>query len=346
MKISNISLSNNITAPLLLIAAMLILILFRSVFFAGGDILYAEPEQSELSENEIENSGENESRDFITVNNVKYKPDRFFILAVITNICAFLLPAVFYVRLKGAGNTKNLKLNMPGLKYLFLCVNLFFVLIAGTVLINSLVFFAEGANAVGESVVPLLVNTGRNPVYDIGILISLVILPAVCEEFFFRSALAAEYEKYGAVCAIVMTSLAFASAHFSLKFFPAYLFAAMILYIAAKITNSVLFAVSIHAGYNLFGIYLWDKLSGVLNFEQNRFTFIFIISIIFIVFVILVLNRLEDMYYKKAYYNEPSPAWLTKKKGARTFINRFFRSFLSPSFIAAVIIFFIYINVA
>ena len=351
------NISNNITAPCLLIAAMLILILFQSVFFTNADVVYTEPEFDFDTQTDIVDG----NNDFIIFNNIKYRPDKFFILAVISNICAFLLPAIFYIKLKGAGYSKNLRLSVPKFKkeYISLTIFMFLALVAGTVLINSLLFYfgsagtgAEAGNI--ESVLPFLFYTGGNPVYDMGIFISFVILPAFCEEFFFRSVLFAEYEKYGAFCAVIITSSAFAMSHFSFKFFPSYFFAAVIFYILTKITNSVIFAIILHAGYNFCAIYLWDKLLGVLKFEQNRVIFIFLTAIFFIIFICLVLNGLEGVYYKKAYNNEPSPVHLSenkqnnqnkqsKKNKRAPSVLRLYRSLLSPTFLAAIIIFFIYV---
>ena len=328
------SLSNNITAPLLLIFALLIVILFQTVFFTSPDVLYAE-------------SGEPESGgDYIVFNNVKYNADRFFMFAIVSNLCAFLLPAVFYVKLKGIG-AAALKLDRPRPKYLFLSVYAFLVLISGSVLINSLIFYIGGTDAGHESVLPLIISAGGNPVYDVGIIISFIALPALCEEFFFRSVLSAEYEKYGATVAVFMTGTAFAASHFSIRFFPAYFFAAVILYILIKITNSVLYAVAAHAGYNFFNIYLWGRLAGVLNFEQNRFIFTFINAIVFIVFLLLLLNSVEIIYYDKGYRNEPSPPYADLPEGQNRpmLITRFFKSFFSPTFIIAAAIFFVYVNI-
>jgi len=334
--------NNNLTAPFLLIAAMLVLILFQSVLFANEDVIYTDTD----IETEEKENGEYIT-DYITVNNVKYKPDRFFILAVASNICAFLLPAVFYVKLKGAGYSKNLKLELPKLRYVPVSAYMFIVLISGTVLANSLVFYLSGAGAGADSgsVLPVMIHTGGNPVYDMGILIAFVILPAFCEEFFFRSVLSAEYEKYGAFCAVMMTSAAFAMIHFSVSFFPAYFIAAVVLYIMVKITNSVIYAVVLHAGYNFFNIYFWDRLSGVLDFEQNRFIFIFITAVIFLLFLIFVLKDIEGIYYGKAYRNEPSPVHAAENDNRAMFLIRFLKSFLSPVFIAAGIMFFVYINI-
>ena len=336
------NISNNLMAPCLLIIAMLVLILFQSVFFTNGDVIYSESEiKSELT------SETTNSVDFIIYNNIKYKPDRFFILSVISNISAFLLPAVFYVKLKGTGYSKNLKLQLPKIKYISLTLFMFVVIISGSVLINSLMIYFGETAVDSVNMLPAVIYTGGNPVYDMGVIISFIFLPAFCEEIFFRSVMSAEYEKYGAFCAVMMTSAAFAMSHFSFKFFPSYFFAAFVLYILAKITNSVTLAVILHAGYNFFNIYLWDRLSGVLNFEQNRTIFIFITAIIFILFIYFVLNRLEIIYYNKAYMNEPSPILEDLPGNSRKSpkIIKLFKSLLSPTFIAAIIIFFIYINI-
>jgi len=341
-------------APCLLIVCMAILILFQSVLFTVDGVLYSEPKMPpDSGESPHDITVVNSGGDFIVFNDIKYKPDQFFILAVISNLCAFLLPAVFYVKIKGAGYSGNLKLTVPNPKYTPLTIYMFLTLIVGSLLIHSLMFYSSAAEVNPESVLPFIFYTGGNPVYDMGILVSFVILPAFCEEFFFRSVLAAEYETRGSFCAAAVTSAAFAMSHFSLKFFPSYFFAAIIIYILAKITNSIFFAVILHAGYNFYNIYLWDKLSGVLKFEQNRFIFIFATVIVFILCLNFVLHNIENIYYKKAYNNDPSPVFLrdiqnnknnkSKNKYDGIALVRLFKSFLSPTFIAAIVIFFIYI---
>jgi len=98
-----LKISDNLAAPCLLIAAMLILIFFRSVVFTDSGVLYTEPEDF---------GGGDPAVDYITLNDIKYKPDSFFIFAAVSNICAFLFTGAFYVKLKGAGHSKNLKFGL------------------------------------------------------------------------------------------------------------------------------------------------------------------------------------------------------------------------------------------
>ena len=335
---------NALAAPCLLIAAMVILILFRSVIFASGGVLYEGPGQEDPSQMEQLETGEAEAN-YVSLNAVRYKPDQFFILSVISNVFAFLFPAAFYIKLKGAGHSKNLKLSLPKAKYVPFAICMFLALVAGTVLISSVSLGIMGGEADIEGTLPNLFYTGGKPAYELGVMVSFVLLPAFCEEFFFRSVLSAEYEQQGAIAAAAIGSAAFALAHFSLKFFLVYLFAAVIFYITAKITNSAPLAMILHAGYNFFCIYLWDKFLGSLRFEQNRTIFVFINAIVFIICIALVLGSLETIYYKKAYNNDPSP--LPREKSERRFdaAARFFSPLLSPTFIIAIIIFFVYVNI-
>lgn len=393
------NISNNITAPCLLIFIMLALILFQSVFFKSESVIFNEPinptnstnsegseESSDLSNlseaSELPESYESSviTGKYIVYNNTKYKPDRFFILTIISHVCVFIMPAVFYVKLKGAGYSKKLKLELPKLKYISLAIYMFLMLIAGTILINSLVYYMNGFNAAVENASTPYIDTGENPIYAMGVMLSFVFFPAVCEEFVFRSVLSAEYEKYGALCAALMTSAAFAISHFSPVLFPSYFFASMIFYGLARVSNSVVFPVILHAGYNFYNIYIWDKLAGVLKFEQNRFIFIFLVTVCFMISIYFVFNRLEKIYYDKAYKPEKPVKSVKAKQPIKSiqskesteyenagksrnnknniirnnkgiieedanFFIKFSRSVLSPTFIAAIIIFFIYINI-
>ncbi|MCL2097006.1 MAG: CPBP family intramembrane metalloprotease [Oscillospiraceae bacterium] len=327
--------NNRLAAPLLLIAALLILVLFHGFIFTRDDVvyIYTGPEE------ETEES----SADYIEINDIKYIPDRFFIFTVILNICAFLLPAVFYIKLKGSPDLKSLRIKLPRLKYLPLCGYMTASLLSGSVLVNSLMFYTGETGGVtpgpAGGIFGLNINSGGNPVYDAGILLSLVVFPALCEEFFFRSVIAAEYEKYGALCAAVMSSSAFALTRFSPGFFPAYFFAGVILYMTVKITGSVIYAAALHAGYNIFNIYLRENLNGILNLERNRLAFIFVTAVIFLSFAIFALKEAEDIYYNRGYSNEPSPEYAERKQ--ESFAAA--KSLLSPSFIIAAGIFFVYI---
>jgi len=323
--------SNAITAPVLLIVIFVMIILFQSVFLKSPNVV-------------IENTGEiigesinNSDDDFIMHNGVKYYPDRILLLMIIAYICSFLLPAVFYVKLKRIDWFRNLKLVLPSVRLIPFSLYMFFILILGTVLLDYLFFSISGE----EFIFPKI-DTGGNIVFNLGVFLSFIFIPAACEELVFRSVLISEYGNYGLFCSILMTSAAFAMSKFSLQLFSVYFFASIIFFISVKIANSILIPVILHTGYSFFNIYIEDNLMSVLKFEQNRFIFLFVLFILFILFICLSLSTLEEYYYRKAYKNDPSPVDddMSENQGL---ISNFSKTFMSPSFIIAIIIFFVYI---
>ena len=304
---------NSVIAPALLIAAMLSLVLFRRVLF--GYAVY-EPGYSGAG--------------YIIYNGGRYLPERFFILAFTSYVFAFVIPVLFYIKLfKSEGYTKELYFRLPGIRNAALAVYGAGALICGAAFFGSLAYYTGGPRAA-------VIDAGGNPVYDISAVVAFVLLPAVCEEIMFRSVMAREYEQYGALPACLVSSAAFAMLRFSFAALPAYFTAGVILYILAKISGSILPSIIAHAAYNFFSLYIWGRLSNVLRFEQNRLVFMFVVGAFFIIFIAALVNKAEHIYYKKAYANEPAPERLPGKPPAR------FRAvFLSPVFLAALILYFI-----
>jgi membrane protease YdiL (CAAX protease family) len=292
---------------------------------------------------------------YVVYNGVKYLPDRFFIFSFTSYVFVFIIPALFYIKFKGEGYTKRLNLKLPKLNRVPLAVYGLAALISGTAFAGALVNYMGGT--LQTSAMPFVSSSaGGNPVYDIGAAIIFVFLPAVCEEFMFRTVMSREYERYGAVCACLATSAAFAMSGFSPALFPLSFFSGIILYILAKSADCVILSMIAHAGYNFFNMYLWENISAVLKFEQNRFIFMFLSAGIFLLSVIFALNKIEKIYYNKAYENQPLPEKLTippprtglsETNGAAETkrLRAVFQSFFSPTFLAAAIIFFIYVSI-
>ena len=315
--------ANSHTAPILLGTAMLFLILFSQVFLNLEHFMYAPPYLLDYS-----------SGNYIIYNDVRYIPDRFLILAILMQILTFALPVLFYIKLfKDDGYVKELNLKLPSIKYIPVVFYGLGAIIAGTALLSSLIYYAGGPLELRAAAI----DSGGNPVYDISVVAVFVLLPAVLEELFFRSVLLKEYQRYGTVCACIISAAAFAMIRFSFVLFPIYFFVGVILYLIAKSTGSVLFAIIAHAGSEFFNIYGWNRLSTVLFFEQNRFIFSFIAAVVFVLFMIALLHSIEKICYHKAYAEEPMPENVTAKLPV-------FKTF-SPALFAVVIIYFIYINI-
>lgn len=327
--------ANTITAPVLLIVILVMLILFQSVFLKSSTVVIDDTHDGFYYGESL--TDYNPENDFIMYNGVKYYPDRILLFMIIAYVCSYLLPMVFYVKAKKINWFRDLKLHLPSVQLIPFSIFMFFVLLLGTLLIDYCFFSISG-----EVLVFPKIDTGGNIVFNIGVLLSFVFIPAACEEFIFRAVLFAEYENYGIFFSLLITSAAFAMSKFSLQLFCAYFFASIIFFICVKITNSIWIPVIMHMGYNFYNLYIENELMSVLKFEQNRFISLFTLIILFIVFISFSLNSAEDYYYRKAYKNDPSPV---KSSDSPSVISNFAKIFLSPSFIIALIIFFVYISI-
>ena len=331
------NISNAITAPLLLIVVLVMLILFQSVFLKSPTVVIESPDSYYYSQDYGGNSDNYDYDDYIMYNGVKYYPDRILLFMIITHMCSFLLPAVFYVKIKKIDWFRNLKLTLPSPKMIPFSIYMFFILMIGTVLIDYLFFYVSN-----ETLVFPKIYTSGNIVFGLGVFLAFILIPAACEEIVFRATLASEYDVYGVFFSMLMTSSAFAMSKFSLQLFCVYFFASVIFFICLKITNSILIPVVLHTGYSFFNIYIESELISILQFEQNRFIFLFFLTILFTVFIVLSLSVAEEHYYIKGYRNDPSPIKNSENKGI---VFNFAKTFLSPTFIITIIIFFVYISV-
>lgn len=90
------------------------------------------------------------------------------------------------------------------------------------------------------------VTTDTPVLRHIMLVVSLCILPAICEEFFFREALARSLSISGKTAAVIVSALAFGLAHFSAAMFPYAFFAGLMFgYLLFK-TGDVKYTVAAH----------------------------------------------------------------------------------------------------
>ena len=85
-------------------------------------------------------------------------------------------------------------------------------------------------------------------------LIFLCVVPAICEEIFFRGALINSYEVYGSRFAIVMSSLVFALFHFDIQNFIAPFLLGILFGNILELTGSLFSVILGHFVNNLLGI--------------------------------------------------------------------------------------------
>lgn len=262
---------------------------------------------------------------------------------VIAQVCVFLIPCAFFAVFSGARAFSKYKFrtfspNMAG--FVLCCLPM---LVLGNMLIKYLgyVYFGtSGGAAINAS--------GREDF--LYILLSGVLVPAVCEELLFRGVIFAEYErKLGAFGAIFGSALLFSFIHFDVQNFVSYFYAGIILGIAVHTTRSVFAPIILHLLNNFICIYSDTFLQKISKESISTVFVLFLFGVLMLISLFLFFESLEHICSCKAEmltsHSEPSQgevARLLPPKGKVTSICA--RVVSAPAFLLALAIYIVKIT--
>lgn len=165
-----------------------------------------------------------------------------------------------------------------------------------------------------------------------GILLSFVLVPAICEELLFRGVLLAEYRSLGGMNAVLMTSFCFAMLHFSLTGFPAYFFAGVLFGTVTLVSRSVIPAVLLHILANALNVFASDQFLRITQIKNGPFFVGFLLTVLFAASLFFFLYCVEHLYYR--FSEEPPETTLPPRN--RDGVSR---TFLSPTFLLLTVAF-------
>lgn len=263
----------NLTAPLLLLAVCALTLLSRLVPYPEGNEIY------------------------LTV--------------IVLNMLIFVLPAVFYARLQGQGYIRKMNLRPIGFSRLPVVLFLFFVLVSGSILLHYLLY-VTGAISFGESEsagnFAFLAQTGGGASDVLLTALAFAVVPAAAEEFFFRGVFMSEYEDYGGVCQVVVSSIAFALVHFSASRLPVFLFCGFSCR-SPRILQNRRSPPCFCIFFSIFSPYSGNSISGDWIAQQNSTVFfLFIVGTVLLLFLMLGMGEGERLFYTYATSGIPSPS--------------------------------------
>ena len=264
--------------------------------------------------------------------------DNIYLSMIVLQLLIFILPGIFYSKLRGSGNAKDIKLNKLTAHKAWFVVSCFGVLIFGSTLINTGVFYIFGSGSqysLYNTFLPLGGSSWTNLVY---IVITFAVLPAVTEEYIFRGILLHEYQNYGIATSVILSSLMFAMLHFNLHQLPVYFFCGVVAAYSVYITKSLYASILLHFLNNMYAIFFESILWDVIKAPNSLIFFLFVIVTLFIVFLVLSFNGAENILYVSAIKGEESPPEAQKREGG---IKLLFEALVSPSFFACIVLFLI-----
>ena len=220
-------------------------------------------------------------------------PDLPFLLPLLLLGVALLLPSLVYILFRGKGYSKALRLQLPRGTHTPLLIAAFFALFSGTLLLSILF---GGTETLGNCVAAFDAERPQTVWETLLLLLVTALLPAVLEEFFFRGVVMVEYERRGAVRAILMSTLLFALLRFDLSNFPAYLFAGALLALVLFVTNSLFATVILHVLYDLAATLTQHYLNTLYYFTGTVQLFLFVFILILLISLILFCRAAARVY--------------------------------------------------
>lgn len=271
---------------------------------------------------------------YIPLDSLMFK-DNIYLSMIILQIMIFILPGIFYCKLRGKNVTDNLRLKTVSPSKIWFVFSCFGVLVFGSTLINTAtyhLFKGAGQYSLYDTYVP----SGSGWIDIVYVVIAFAVLPAITEEFIFRGILLSEYSDYGVGIAITASAMMFSMLHFNLNQFFIYLYCGIVVAYAVYVTGSLFAAVILHFLNNVYAIFFESVLWDVIKAPNSIIFFLFVVATLFMVFLVLSFNSAENILYNAGIKGEKSPPESKKRTGG---IKLVFESFLSPSFLACVIFF-------
>ncbi len=254
-----------------------------------------------------------------------------FIAIGVIQLITIGIPCIAYYLLKGKKLSQPMYLlNRSGPQIVFILFGAL-LFISGMLLIKYFYFISGGSVAslanFYENVSGTVEGTGH-----IQIILSLIVIPAFCEEFLFRGIILSEYRHLGTANAVIVSSLCFAMIHFSIENIFIYLFTGLLLGSVAAVSRSIVPSVALHLLSNTLSIYASDAFLRVTVMKNGPFFIGFILVLLTGVSLILLLSRAESICY--SYAEHPPVESLPPKSSAN-----WAKVFLSPAFILLILVF-------
>lgn len=266
--------------------------------------------------------------------------DNLYLSVIILYLLLFVMPGIFFSKLKGTGYVDKLNFKVFGPnKFLFL-IFIFLALVCGTIILK---LFQYGMNIYSPQVthfdryLPTVSLTNTNFLY---VIIAYSILPAISEEFIFRGIMLTEYFKFGTgqVNTIFLTALLYAMSYFDFAQFPVHFITGLVFAMVVFVTQSLIASIVMHAVYNLFVIYIESYMMRLAGQSSNLLMYVFIMLTCVLIFVILAFGVAEKIYYTYSIETDDRPDTAVLNGSS---MKRFAEAAIAPSYIVCLVLFII-----
>lgn len=259
---------------------------------------------------------------------------------IVLQLLIFLIPAAVFSKLGGRAEKGRFRIRFIGAKQILFSVFGALALITGSLLL-SIIFAPRTAG----SILTYDISPNGSVEDFISVTLAYAALPAVCEEFFFRSVICSEYEDKGILTALVTSSLLFSMTHFSLTHFAIYLFAGVVLFLTLYGTRSVIGPIFVHFLFNMYGLFGHKFVDEVYSTTGSPELFLLILSALFLLFAALFCGEAASLYRRYSLKNKESDYATYRERGEVKIIpgekrrGNLMQALLSPPYLVCYLIF-------
>lgn len=169
-------------------------------------------------------------------------------------------------------------------------------------------------------------------------LFSLVLLPAVCEEFFFRGIILCEYRLSGVAGKMLMSSILFALFSLGFSKFIVFFLNGLLLSVIVFLTDNVICAIASHGVCNLFLLFGGKFLKAMSSCVGGEVVFWFLLITLYLSGLFFFFLFAEKILRRRAAEDAPQPVLVPKKKRPAVIYD----VLSAPPFLADVLAFFIF----
>ncbi len=253
-----------------------------------------------------------------------------YLTAIVVQIIVFVLPSALYYHLRRGRVADPMFMRPVKLSQMVFVLFALLMFVVGMMFIMFLTHIFTDGSASGTDIKLNYFDTeGNTALYAA---LAFAVVPAVCEELFFRGVVLSEYSTFGSLNAVAVSTVSFAMFHFNPSNIAGYLFSGAVFGFLTVVTRSVWPAVLLHLANNLISLYMSDSFISLMVQEAGSFFVGFVLFTTFALLLLVVLSRAEHIYYK--YSAEPPVD--TMPPSSREHLSEVY---LSPSFFLLVGVF-------
>ncbi len=223
---------------------------------------------------------------------------------LIAVVLALYLPIAVFMMLRGQGYTRVLRFHLPRGAHTPMLIAALPAMLCGSVLLSIL---CGGTDTFGNTLGSFGIAPPGDPLHGVLFAVVFALLPAVAEEIFFRGILMAEYERRGAVRAVIMSALLFSLCHFDIANLPAHLFIGALLAILLFATDSLLATVLLQLAYSTLALFGQRYVNALYRITGSIELFLFALILIFLISMTVVLRCAAGIYRKRRLARLPDP---------------------------------------